>query len=290
MVRDLRERLPGRIITGSEISWDRTVGYPDSRTFVTAIRGHKITAIERRGKFALLALEVGGTLAIHRGMTGSLLLRPNGHPDDRFVRARFYLDDGSELRLDDSRKFGRIYLITEESNGYNPPWLKLGIEPLADAFTTTVLMESFHARRVAIKTALLNQRLVAGIGNIYADESLFGARIHPLQPAGSVAARKVGMLRDAIVHVLNRAILARGTTFSTYKDVDGQAGHNQERLQVFGRQGQPCPRCSTTIKKIVVGGRGTHFCPNCQKLRKVVDKTPIGTAKQRIAADSDMKE
>jgi formamidopyrimidine-DNA glycosylase len=266
MVRDLRLRLPGRRIRSTEVYWDRIIGYPDAESFASRIRNRRVATVDRRGKFALFRLEDGGVLAVHRGMTGSLLLRLPGEPEDRFVRARFHLDDGSEMRLDDSRKFGRLFLVDDEANEYRPPWTRLGVEPLDSSFTAATLAGRLAGRRAAIKTALLNQAIVAGIGNIYADEALFRARIHPERSAGTLSKREVGRLRTAITDVLMGAIEQRGTTFSTYRDVDGASGGNQRQLQVFHRHGQPCFRCGGEVKRIVLGARGTHFCPGCQRL------------------------
>ncbi|HEV3309126.1 MAG TPA: DNA-formamidopyrimidine glycosylase, partial [Chloroflexota bacterium] len=237
MVRDLRARLPGRSIVETNVHWDRMVGHPSPEGFKAGLHGRRLEAIERRGKFALLALDGGGVLGVHRGMTGSLFLRPAGFEADRFVRAWFRLDDGDELRFDDSRKFGRLYLYESVRNGSQPPWERLGVEPLSEEFTALALFELLAGRRAAIKTVLLNQLVVAGIGNIYADEALFAAGIRPTRPAGSLRKREVGRLRDAVSSVLAGAIARRGTTFSTYRDVDGEAGGNQSRLMVFHRHG-----------------------------------------------------
>ena len=265
MVRDLQARIPGHVIVGAEISWDRIVGHPDSASMLRGVVDRRIESVERRGKFALLQLDGNKILGIHRGMTGSVLLRKSGSPEDRFVRARFMLDDGTEMRLDDSRKFGRLFLVGSQANGYKPPWDRLGVEPLSKLFTINALAHGLAGRRAAIKTVLLNQRVIAGIGNIYADESLFAARILPTRPAMSLSRGEVAKLRRAIVATLNSAIEERGTTFSTYRDVDGTSGDNQQKLMVFHRHGQRCPRCGKPIERIVLGARGTHFCPRCQR-------------------------
>jgi formamidopyrimidine-DNA glycosylase len=266
MVRDLQARLPGRTIVDAEVSWDRMIAHPAPPVFVASVRGRRMARVERRGKFALLHLEDGGILAVHRGMTGSLFLRGAEAPEDRFVRVRFRLDGGAELRFDDARKFGRLYLIERSTNGYEPPWQRLGVEPLSAEFTTAALAQGLVGRRGPIKPVLLSQKVVAGIGNIYADEALFRARIHPAKPAGRLSLQAIARLRQAIVDVLAGAIERRGTTFSTYRDVDGESGGNQHELLVFHRQGQPCIRCGAPIRRILLGGRGTHFCPRCQKL------------------------
>jgi len=268
MVRDLRARVEGRTIVSARVYWDRLVAYPDREAFEARVSGHAIETIERRGKFALFSLSGNATLAIHRGMTGSLFLRDRAASDDRFVRARFGLDNGAELRFDDSRKFGRLYFIEAGDALYQPPWARLGPEPLEPRLQGTTLARQLARRSAAIKTTLLNQSVVAGVGNIYADEALFVARIHPTRPANSLTRPEIKRLAAAISDVLESAIAGRGTTFSTYKDIDGAVGTNQHLLNVFYRHGQPCYRCGATVQRIVLGARGTHFCPRCQRLPK----------------------
>ncbi len=264
MVRDLRIRVVGERLTGGHFSWERTAAHPDSGTLLQGIAGRVIEGIDRRGKFALARLDDGSTLAFHRGMTGSVLVRAEGAPDDRFVRAWFQVENGSQLRFDDARKFGRIYLVGPDSNGYVAPWTRLGLEPLGEEMTPEAIGLKLRGRRVAIKAALLNQTLIAGLGNIYADEALFAAEIHPLRPAGSLDGRELERLAVGIQTVLQDAIGARGTTFSTYRDVEGNAGGHQFALKVFQRQPGPCPRCGGVILRTVVAARGTHFCKDCQ--------------------------
>jgi len=239
--------------------------YPDVPRFVSRVRGRRVDGIRRRGKFAIFDLDDGTMLGVHRGMTGSLLHRAPGSEDDRFVRARFHLDDGYELRMDDSRKFGRLVAIAAEVDDIPPPWESYGPEPLAADLEPREFQSRFAGRRAAIKSVLLNQRVLAGIGNIYADEALFLARIRPTRPANSLSRPEMKRLQEAIRSVLNESIEARGTTFSTYRDVDGEIGRNQSVLRVFGKQLGPCPRCGGEILKIFLNGRGTHFCPRCQK-------------------------
>lgn len=264
MVRDLADRVVGRKIVNPEIYWERLVGHPTLGEFGQAVSGRRIIGIRRRGKFAIFDLDDRSQLAVHRGMTGSLLLRPSGSPDDRFVRARLALDDGNELRLDDSRKFGRLFWFDSTTPSVTPPWSRLGLEPLSKELTVGELGRRLGRRKASIKSVLLNQKVVAGIGNIYADESLFLAGIDPVRPSGSLSKPEIRRLRDAMQRVLNGAIEARGTTFSTYRDINGSEGQNQRDLMVFRRQPGPCPRCGGEIRRIVLGGRGTHFCSGCQ--------------------------
>jgi formamidopyrimidine-DNA glycosylase len=265
MVRDLQERVVGRTITNAQVYWDRMVLYPDVPGFKARLTGRRVEAVRRRGKFAIFDLDDGGMLGVHRGMTGSLLHRSLDSEDDRFVRARFQLDDGYELRMDDARKFGKLVVIAPDVDEVAAPWEGYGPEPLAADLDPAEFRARFAGRRAAIKTLLLNQRVLAGVGNIYADESLFLAGIRPTRPANSLSKPAMKRLLEAIRTVLTESIEARGTTFSTYRDVDGEMGRNQSTLRVFGKQGQSCPRCGGEIRKIVLNARGTHFCPRCQK-------------------------
>lgn len=265
MVRDLRARLMGRVIERVEVSWDRMVRYPDVKSFEQGLSGRRFEKVERRGKHALFSLYGGSVLSVHRGMTGSLFLRPPGSPDDRFVRTRFLLEGGWQLRFDDARKFGRLILFDPERDAITPPWLTLGPEPLHGDLTAKALLPRLARRTAAVKTLLLNQAVIAGVGNIYADETLFLCRIHPQRPGNSLSTAELRRLCRALSEVLEAAIVRRGTTFSTYRDVDGQKGANQHELVVFHRHGERCGRCGTIIQRIVLGGRGTHFCPRCQR-------------------------
>jgi formamidopyrimidine-DNA glycosylase len=267
MVRDLADRVVDARISGFDLFWPRTLALADVDSARSAIVGLRISAVNRRGKFALFELECGqATLGLHRGMTGSIFFRAVDDPPDRFVRAVIALEDGFELRFDDARKFGRIFLRSSNASSPRLPWLLLGPEPLDRNFTHTVLASRLHGRTGAIKPALLNQAIVAGLGNIYTDEALFRARIHPARPAGSLTPEETKRLVRSIRHVLKSSIEARGTTFSSYRDINGRTGSNRDRLQVFQRTGSACMRCRTEISRIVLGGRSTHFCPACQPL------------------------
>jgi len=263
MVRDLRSRVLGRTFSAVDTHWDRMVLHPSPEELRSRLIGRRIEALERHGKFAIFHLDRGGRLGLHRGMSGSLLHAPSGMAPSRHLRARFLLDDGSELRFDDPRKFGRL-ILAEEGESFEPPWERLGPDSLNGSIDAGMLQSLFAKRRAAVKTLLLNQRVLAGVGNIYADEALFLARIHPLRPAGGLRRPELNRLADAIHETLIQGIEGRGTTFSTYRDVEGKAGSNQHRLNVFGRAGEPCPLCGRPITKITLNGRGTHFCRHCQ--------------------------
>jgi len=224
--------------------------------------GQRIEAVTRRGKFLLLPLSGGDELVIHLGMTGIVsYTKPAGH-----LRVVVQLSGKrkSTLYFRDVRRFGRFLVLPRGDRGLLPSLRQMGPEPLSEAFDAA----SFHAALTsssAIKTSLLSQRPVAGLGNIYIDEALWRARIHPLTPAKKISRNKAAQLRDVIVEVLLASIAAQGTTINDYRTVDGQVGAFVEQLDAYGHDGDPCSRCGRTISKIVVGARGTHFCPSCQR-------------------------
>lgn len=269
--RTLLRRLVGRRIERVEILTPRQVYYPDPETFRAELEGACFTGIDRRGKYLLFRLDPPpaagreeATLVGHLRMSGHLYVCPPDRPREKHLHVVFHLDDGMELRYEDQRKFGGFHLLSPGGEGAPPGLRALGPEPLSDAFTPGVLAAALAGRRTPIKAALLNQSLVAGLGNIYADESLFCAGIHPAREAGSLTPAEVERLHGCIRQVLRRAVEKRGTTFSLYFDGDGAAGDMYDELKVFDRAGQPCPVCGTPIAKVALQGRGTHFCPRCQ--------------------------
>jgi formamidopyrimidine-DNA glycosylase len=266
MVRDLATHIAGRTITAVSLPFAGQIQYPDPSEFVGRVQGRRIERIERRAKFAAFALDSPDLLIIHRGMTGSLLLRSRSDPYEAHVRAVFTLDDGRELRFNDPRKFGKLYLMDLSGSERPLPWARMGPEPLSDDFTARNFESRLRERRAPIKPLLLGQSIVAGLGNIYVDEALHLSRIHPQRRANDLSMAEIRRLHRAIRSVLVDAVERRGTTFSTYMDFEGRAGGFQDQLRVFHREGRSCPRCNTDIIKLVVGGRGTHICPRCQKV------------------------
>jgi formamidopyrimidine-DNA glycosylase len=221
--------------------------------------GHTIERVGRRGKFLIAPLDRDLELIMHLGMTGSFRF----DLDDRFVHARLHLDDGRTLCFKDVRRFGRMAVVDAGDYSSLPTLAALGPEPLSDEFDPDVFA-SVVARSVSpIKPFLLSQRPVAGVGNIYADEALWLAKIHPA--SRRVGRRRAHALHEAIRVVLAGAIEREGTTFRDYRMVNGQSGRNAAALVAYGQAGQPCPRCSTPLRKIVLGGRGTTYCPRCQR-------------------------
>ncbi len=263
---ELQQRLPGRTITGAEVLWPRTVGYPSADEFVTLLRARRIARVERRAKYVLIRLDDGSLLALHLRMTGRVTIEPAASARDPHTRLVLRLDGDDELRFADMRKFGRWYFVPAGGALPLASFAALGPEPLDEDFTPEVFARRVAARRGNVKAALLDQRLVAGLGNIYADESLFRARIHPRRTLPSLSAGEVVALHAAIVAVLRRAIGRGGTSFSDYRTTWGRLGGYQEELDVFRRTGAPCPACGTPIERTVVAGRGTHYCPRCQPL------------------------
>ena len=261
IARGLREPLVGRQFTGVRVGWENLVARPSVEEFVWGLVGQRILGLKRRGKYLVFALSGGGSLIIHLRMTGRLSIKNSDDELDKHDHLIFELDDGRELRFNNVRKLGRVYLVDDEDEIVG----KLGPEPLDDDFAPADFAALLSGRRGKIKPLLLNQRFMAGIGNIYADEALFAARIHPERKADTLTAGEIEHLYHAIRQVLAQGIQNRGTTFSNYRDAEGKEGSNQEHLRVFRRTGQPCPRCGTPIERTVVGGRGTYFCPRCQK-------------------------
>ncbi|MCR4407300.1 MAG: bifunctional DNA-formamidopyrimidine glycosylase/DNA-(apurinic or apyrimidinic site) lyase [Anaerolineae bacterium] len=261
IARKLRKPLVGRTITAVEICWPRTIAAPSPTEFERQIVGQTVQAVGRRGKFLVLQLSEGATLLVHLRMAGQLLLKSSVSPPGKHVRVVFTLDDGSTLRFRDQRKFGRMWLVDDPQVVLG----KLGPEPLADDFTPQVLARLIGRRSGMLKPLLLNQSFLAGLGNIYADEVLFRAGLHPRRKADSLNETEVTQLYHAIRQVLEEAITGQGTTFDgVYQQVNGSSGAFQDSLQVYRRAGKPCPRCGTPIERTTVGGRGTHFCPHCQ--------------------------
>ena len=266
VARQLRETLPGRRIVGVETRWERSIQGMAPAEFAAEVSGRAVTDVGRRAKYLLLTLDDGRLLIIHRRMSGNLLLWGAGEPEPPYARVIFTLDDGRRLVYTDPRKFGRVALATPEA--LPATFASLGPEPLEEAFTPAALAERLAGQSRAIKATLLDQRVIAGLGNIYADESLFRAGIHPLRPAGSLTADELTRLHSGIQGALTTGIAHGGTTFGRHRDIYNEAGVNLEHVEVYRRTGQPCLRCGAPIERIVVAQRGTHFCSHCQPSRR----------------------
>src|SRR5436305_2783753 len=283
VVRQLEPEVEGRRIERLEVldgRWSRPV---EPERLAEEVDGSTIERLGRRGKYILMRLNGERTLVMHLRMTGNLILREGEEMldpsegrrlyesersnEERHLRARFVLEDGRELWFADPRRFGEAFLI--EDSRLEERFAKLGIEPFAPEFTAEALGEMAAGRTAPLKSFLLDQSSVAGVGNIYADEALFRAELHPLSPAGSMKPEHLEALRDAVVAALEAGIDAGGSSIADYRDARGAKGSMQDEFLVHTREGEECHRCGGTIVRIVVGGRSTYFCPNCQvKLRR----------------------
>ena len=261
VARSLRPNLVGRKIMGVRNSWPRHIDRPEISEFKKRIRGRSIIDVARRGKFLLFPLDHDENLIIHLRMSGHLAVIDPQQPADKHTHTIFELDNGQELRFRDTRKFGRVYLVKTP----NDILAKLGPEPLTEEFTTEALGEIMRGKRRLLKPFLLDQTMIAGIGNIYADEALFYAGLLPMRKTDSLDAQDILKLHEGIQHVLRLGIQREGASISTYIKPDGEKGSMQEDVMVFRRTGEPCFRCGNPIQRIVLGGRSTHFCENCQK-------------------------
>lgn len=238
------------------------IGDASAAEIAEAMRGVPIAEVGRRGKYLWLRFPRQGFLVLHLGMSGRLLWEERHRPWVKHTHLVVGFPQDQELRLVDPRRFGRV--------GWLPALLaledKLGVEPLGPRFTAEYLARHCHSRRAPIKAVLLDQSVVAGLGNIYADEALFASAIHPARAACALADGEVARLRQAIRRVLRRALKYRGTSFSDYVDALGHPGENQHYLAVYGRRGHPCPRCGAPVAVVQVAGRSSHFCPACQPI------------------------
>jgi formamidopyrimidine-DNA glycosylase len=262
----LAPRLVGRRFERVEIFDSRLTRPEDPAGVAAELEGETVAALDRRGKYLIVRFESGRVLLIHLRMTGQLLHANGGPPpaEDVHRRAVVRLDDGSDVVYRDVRRFGTWQLLDEDEL---TPYLaeRLGGEPLLRSFTTKRLAEALDGRRAPLKSALLDQRRLAGVGNIYADEALWRSRLHPLRPAGGLDADEIAALRRGIRAALRAGIARHGATLSNYRTPDGSPGRMQEEFKVYGREGEPCERCGTPIEKIRAAGRGTWYCPSCQR-------------------------
>jgi len=267
VARDLRRHLlpdgggPGPRIAGARVAWARTLRDEDPAGFIAGVTGRRIDGVGRRGKNVLIDLDGGAFLTVHLKMTGQLFVVPVGVPVDPYERAALVLDDGREIRFRDVRKFGRIGLYAADDE----PFDDLGPEPLDPRFTLRAWRTRLRGRRARLKPLLVDQSFVVGIGNIYADEALWRSRLHPLRSAASLRPGDERALYRNVLEILGEAVERRGSSIDDYTAPDGD-GEMQERLDVYQRTGQPCPRCGRPIRRIVIGIRATHFCSFCQRL------------------------
>ena len=261
--RRLEPVLTGRRFERVEITDPRLVRPHEPDEVAAELQGERVASVERRGKYLILRFETDRVLLIHLRMTGSLRHSAAGLADDPHRRALVRLDDGSDVAYRDVRRFGTWLLLEPgELDAYLAP--RLGEEPLGAPFTAARLGQLLARRRAPVKAALLDQRTLAGMGNIYVDEALWRAKIHPLRPAESLEPNELRRLHRAVRTSLEHGLARQGSTLRDYQLPDGGSGSMQHEFKVYGRGGDPCDRCGTPIAKIRVAGRGTWFCPACQ--------------------------
>jgi formamidopyrimidine-DNA glycosylase len=273
VARDLRPRLVGATIVGARTSWARTLRTHDPVAFAESVAGRSVESVGRRAKQLVIDLSGEAALTIHLKMTGQLFVVPADTPEDPYVRLVLELADGRELRFRDIRKFGKVGLYGRDpisrdlvaEVGGAAVFAAIGPEPLDDTFRLRDFRRRLRRRKGRLKPLLLDQSFLAGIGNIYADESLWRARLHPLRTVPTLRPPDERRLYESIRAVLAEAIERRGSSIDDYTAPDGD-GSMQERLDVYQRTGEPCPRCGRPIKRIVVGARSTHLCTWCQRL------------------------
>ena len=259
--------LIGKTISGVEIgAFAGVLGETAPEAFSALVSGRSVAGLRRRGKYLFFDLDDESLLLVHLRMTGQLLIAPCDDPPRRFEHLKLALDDGSSVRYADQRKFGRVLYLPPGSP--DPVETKLGPEPLSDAFDGAYLFDYSRKRTAPIKSLLLDQRSIAGLGNIYVDEALWLARLHPLMPAGTLTEEDAERLARSVKQAIAAGIEHRGVTISHFVDGAGESGENQHHLNAYGRgrRGEPCLRCGTPMTWLTVGGRTSHFCPSCQAL------------------------
>jgi formamidopyrimidine-DNA glycosylase len=267
IVNDLNAAdLIGRRITGARVFWPRTIAEPTPQSFCRRIKGSKFKAIGRRGKYLVFDLNDGNTLLLHLRMSGRLHLSSAEAPRIKHEHVILSFDDGRQLRFHDPRKFGRLNLVKDPGRILD----RLGPEPLAAGFTAQALGKLFKNRKRILKPLLLDQTFIAGLGNIYVDEALWEAGLHPCRLASTLSKPEIKALCLAIPRVLKRGLKNLGTSLGTgeanFYSVANRRGRNKDQLKVFRRTDLPCPRCKTLIERLIVGQRSTHICPRCQKI------------------------
>jgi formamidopyrimidine-DNA glycosylase len=277
--RHLAPHVEGRVLIALEVHderWCRPLAGPE---VAAAVQGRRIEALARRGKYLIWELEDDVHLMLHLRMTGTLLLDPPAPPP--YARVRFALDDGRELIFDDPRRFGtgELALGGEARDAFFAA--RLGVEPFGAEFTSAHLYALTRVSRAPVKAFLLDQRKVAGVGNIYADEALFRAGIHPLRPAARLTRRQVAGLRDAVVASLEEGLAAKGASIDDFRDPDGAQGSFQDRFLVHLREGEPCVVCGRPVRKLRAAGRGTYACESCQPRPRRLRPRPAAQAATR---------
>lgn len=262
--RSLEGRLVGRTIEAVEIH-SQALREPIDKKRLRRLAGRRIAALSRRAKYLLVELDSGETLVLHLGMSGRLTLAPKATPREAHEHLAFVLDRGEKLRFRDPRRFGLALVVRSSELARSAHFRHLGIEPLAGGLDGASLAALARGRRGPVKSFLMDGRLVVGVGNIYATEALHRASIHPARSVARLSAASWDRLARAVVSVLEQAIREGGTTLNDFTDGDGDPGEFQISLGVYGREGEPCPRCGRTVRRIVQAGRSSFYCPGCQR-------------------------
>lgn len=265
--RSLEKTVTGLTIKKVKVNLPKMVRTMGMQSFEDELYNKKIKNFARRGKYLLVKLTGNLTMVIHLRMTGKLIYCPADAPPSKHTHIFFELDNNYHLRFEDTRQFGKVILVPTRELGNVTGLKTLGIEPFDKNFTKEFLKKHLRHKRAKIKPLLLDQTFIAGLGNIYADEILYRARINPEKLANNLTTREASNLFYAIQDVLTEGIKYRGTTVRDFVNGNGEAGRYQSRLQVYGREGKPCPHCGNIITRKKVGGRSSYFCPSCQKLR-----------------------
>ena len=264
--RVIEPQIQGLAIEQVMVNRPEVVAHPSTDEFCTRITGQFFTEIDRRGKFLILCLSGGDKVVLHLRMTGCLLVTPADYPEEKHTHLVFHLSDSRELRFSDTRRFGRFWLLRQGEADTYTGMEKLGAEPFEPGFSGEYLSTRLGKRKKAIKECLLDQNVIAGIGNIYSDEILFAARIHPERPASTLTKEEWNRLASVIPERLAFFIEKNETTPEEYLETKGQDYRNTPFLQVYGHGGEPCPICGKTLCRTVVGGRSSVYCPTCQKI------------------------
>lgn len=262
----LKELIVGKTVVDVRVLWSNIIAEPSISDFQNNLRGQKIEDIQRRGKFLLFVM-TDYVMISHLRMEGKYHIEPSDAPVTKHTHVIFAMHSKEELRYLDVRKFGKMSLVDKTTVHLHPSIMNLGPEPTSETLQSEHLMTHLKRTGRPIKACLLDQKIVAGIGNIYADEILYDAGIHPERKADSLDVKEIECLRDAIITIMTRAVEKGGTTIRTYSNAFGIQGNYQSFLKVYGKENEACPKCHHKITKIKVAQRGTHYCPQCQKVR-----------------------
>lgn len=266
--RVIEPQIKGLVIEKVTVRRPEVVAYPDTDTFCKILTNQVISHMERRGKFLIILLTSGDRIILHLRMTGCLLLTPADYPEEKHTHIILSLNSGMELRFTDMRRFGRFWMIPKDETDTYSGTHKLGIEPLTEAVTFEYLHTHFGKRKKTVKECLLDQSVIAGIGNIYSDEILFTAGIHPARPANSLNRKEWEILAAVIPERISYYIETNKISAEEYLQTKGRDYRNTPFLQVYGHAGSPCPKCRETLCRMIIGGRSSVYCPACQKNRE----------------------